>query len=149
MIAYDILLALDRLILPTDLLACFDIVKIENGSETMTIYFGRAEPSSFVFFNLSPFFGIQRLSSRNRDSNFPIRDNKVTLYVRRRKWIDRTTHQIICNTLELTANGTRHSKEFASFLKGLLWRNARLRLALLNAIITLTAISLNGSTKNI
>ena len=54
-----------------------------------------------------------------------------------------------CNTLELTANGTRHSKEFASFLKGLLWRNARLRLALLNAIITLTAISLNGSTKNI
>lgn len=52
--------------------------------------------------------------------DFPIRDNKVTLYVRWRKWIDRTTHQIICNTFELTANGTRHSKEFASFLKGLL-----------------------------
>ena len=49
--------------------------------------------------------------------DFPIRDNKVTLYVRRRKWIDRTTHQIICNTLELTANGTRHSKEFRVFFK--------------------------------
>ncbi|BDI73375.1 hypothetical protein PC1C4_00970 [Paraprevotella clara] len=71
MIAYDILLALDRLILPTDLLACFDIVKIENEwLRNDDDLFGRAEPSSFVFFNLSPFFGIQRLSSRNRDSGF-------------------------------------------------------------------------------
>ena len=149
MIAYDILLALDRLILPTDLLACFDIVKIENGSETMTIYLDEQNLPPLSSSTLAHSLESKGFLPAIEIRDFPIRDNKVTLYVRRRKWIDRTTHQIICNTLELTANGTRHSKEFASFLKGLLWRNARLRLALLNAIITLTAICLNGSTKNI
>ena len=128
MIAYDILLALDRLILPTDLLACFDIVKIENEwLRNDDDLFGRADPplsSSTLAHSLESKGFLPAIEIRD----FPIRDNKVTLYVRRRKWIDRTTHQIICNTLELTANGTRHSKEFASFLKGLLWRNARLRL---------------------
>lgn len=48
---------------------------------------------------------------------FPIRDRKVSLCVRRRKWLDKETGSIICNTFELTTQGTRHSKEFASFLK--------------------------------
>ncbi|OUN96120.1 ISAon1 family transposase N-terminal region protein, partial [Bacteroides clarus] len=52
--------------------------------------------------------------------DFPIRDRKVSLCVRRRKWLDTETGSIICNSFELTARGTRHSKEFASFLKGLL-----------------------------
>ncbi|WP_439710620.1 ISAon1 family transposase N-terminal region protein, partial [Bacteroides acidifaciens] len=41
--------------------------------------------------------------------DFPIRDRKVTLCVRRRKWLNKETGSIICNTFELTAQGTRHS----------------------------------------
>lgn len=120
MIAYDTLLTLARLILPADLLDWFDIVKIENDSETMTIYLDEQ--------NLPPLSSsppAHSLESRGflpavEIRDFPIRDRKVTLCVQRRKWLDRTTHKIICNTFELTAEGTRHSKEFASFLKGLL-----------------------------
>ena len=54
-----------------------------------------------------------------RINDFPIRDRKVTLVVRRRRWIDRTTGKSVGNRYALTAEGTRHSKEFAAFLKGI------------------------------
>ena len=53
--------------------------------------------------------------SKVRD--FPLRDKKVTLVVRRRRWIDETTGKSVRNTYDLVANGTRHSVEFAAFLK--------------------------------
>jgi len=49
--------------------------------------------------------------------DFPLRDKKVTLEVKRRRWVDVTTGKSISNTYDLVANGTRHSKEFADFLK--------------------------------
>ena len=35
------------------------------------------------------------------------------------RWIDKTTGKSVGNRYSLTANGTRHSKEFAAFLKGI------------------------------
>ncbi|MCR6507915.1 hypothetical protein M1B78_06955 [Bacteroides sp. KH569_7] len=118
MTSYDTLLVLARLILPVELLDCFDIVEIENDAKILTIHLDEQ--------NLPPLSPtVHSLESKGflpavyiRD--FPIRDRKVTLCVRRRKWLDKETDSIICNTFELTAQGTRHSKEFASFLKGLL-----------------------------
>ena len=52
-----------------------------------------------------------------RINDFPLRDRRVTLNVKRRRWIDRTTGKSVGNTYELTEKGTRHSKEFAAFLK--------------------------------
>jgi len=54
-----------------------------------------------------------------RINDFPIRDRKVTLVVKRRRWIDRATGRSVGNRYDLTAEGTRHSKEFAAFLKGI------------------------------
>lgn len=54
-------------------------------------------------------------ASRVRD--FPLRDKKVTLVIRRRRWIDEQTGQSVGNKYILTAQGTRHSLEFAAFLK--------------------------------
>lgn len=147
MTSYDTLLVLARLILPVELLDCFDIVEIENDAEMLTIHLDEQ--------NLPPLSPtVHSLESKGflpavyiRD--FPIRDRKVTLCVRRRKWLNKETGSIICNTFELTAQGTRHSKEFASFLKRTAWRNTRLRPALLNVIIILTVISLSGNIKSI
>lgn len=55
----------------------------------------------------------------SRINDFPIRDKKVTLVVKRRRWIDKSTGKSVGNKYELTAEGTRHSKEFAAFLKGI------------------------------
>ena len=52
-------------------------------------------------------------------TDFPIRDHKVILFIRRRRWTDVRTGKSfsIPIDLEVTAKGTRYSKEFASFLK--------------------------------
>ena len=57
--------------------------------------------------------------TKSRINDFPIRDRKVTLVVKRRRWIDKTTGKSVGNRYSLTADGTRHSKEFAAFLKGI------------------------------
>jgi hypothetical protein len=48
--------------------------------------------------------------------DFPLRDRKVVLHVRRRRWIDRSGKSY-SRRWDLTAAGTRYSKEFAFFLK--------------------------------
>ena len=67
--------------------------------------------------------------------DFPIRDKGVDLIVRRRKWYDRQTNRYFSDSYDLKAEGTRYSKEFAAFLKGVsgddpydlpfAWRTAR------------------------
>ena len=50
-------------------------------------------------------------------TDFPIRDHKVVLVLRRRRWVDVRTGKSFILPLKVTADGTRYSKEFASFLK--------------------------------
>lgn len=52
-----------------------------------------------------------------RINDFPIRDRKVVLHVRRRRWLDEEGHNVIVNAYPLAADGTRYSEEFAAFLK--------------------------------
>lgn len=51
--------------------------------------------------------------------DFPIRDKAVFLHVRRRKWKEERTGKIVSNSWDTAAEGTRYTKGFASFLKGL------------------------------
>lgn len=147
MTTYDTLLTLARLILPADFLDCFDIVTLDTNSDMLTIHLDEQNlppvSSSGHVFESKGFLPAVEI----RD--FPIRDRKVTLCVRRRKWLDKETGSIVCNTFNLTAEGTRHSKEFAFFFKRIAWRNTRLRPALLNVITILTVISLSVNTKTI
>ena len=52
-------------------------------------------------------------------ADFPIRDHKVILFLRRRRWIDTRTGKSFSLPLQIdiTASSTRYSKEFGSFLK--------------------------------
>ena len=52
-------------------------------------------------------------------TDFPIRDHKVILRIRRRRWTDTRTGKSfsIPIDLDVVANGTRYSKEFGDFLK--------------------------------
>ena len=44
--------------------------------------------------------------------NFPIRDRKVVLHVRRRRWINEQGKNVVQNVYPLIAKGTRYSQEF-------------------------------------
>ena len=50
-------------------------------------------------------------------TDFPIRDHKVVLVLRRRRWLDTRTGKSFILPLKITSDGTRYSKEFAAFLK--------------------------------
>lgn len=50
-------------------------------------------------------------------TDFPVRDHKVVLRIRRRRWLDADGHNAVFNNYELTAAGTSYSKEFADVLK--------------------------------
>ena len=51
--------------------------------------------------------------------DFPLRQKRVYLVVRRRKWKDKVTGKVYSKTWDLSASGTSYSKEFAAFLKEL------------------------------
>ena len=46
-----------------------------------------------------------------------VRDHKVVLRIRRRRWLDAEGHNVVFTNYELAAAGTSYSKEFAGVLK--------------------------------
>jgi len=53
-----------------------------------------------------------------RVQDFPIRDHKVVLSIRRRRWEIIDTGEIVSRNWDLVMQGARFTKEFALFLKG-------------------------------
>lgn len=51
-----------------------------------------------------------------RINDFPVRDRRTVLHIRRRRWKDKDG-QTVSKDWQLVAKGTRHSNEFAAFLK--------------------------------
>ena len=49
--------------------------------------------------------------------DFPLRELKVALHVRRRRWLADDGGNVILNRIPLAADGTSYSAEFADFLK--------------------------------
>lgn len=47
--------------------------------------------------------------------DFPIREHKVYLHIKRRRWINLTTNKVVYKDWNLVAQGTRFTQEFASF----------------------------------
>lgn len=52
--------------------------------------------------------------------DFPLRGKAVFLHIKRRRWVNHTTGNIVFRNWDMVARGTRMTEEFASFLKGIL-----------------------------
>jgi hypothetical protein len=52
-------------------------------------------------------------------NDFPVRGKELLLDIKRRRWIEKATGKYVDRDFHLIADGTRITKEFASFLKGL------------------------------
>lgn len=55
-------------------------------------------------------------TSAKKIQDYPIRGNAVYLHVRRRKWLDTETNEILTKTYSIAFEGTQLTKEFVSFL---------------------------------
>jgi hypothetical protein len=49
--------------------------------------------------------------------DFPLRGNTVYLRIKRGRWLDKRTKQVVQRDWNLVAQGTRMTTEFAAFLK--------------------------------
>ena len=107
---------LASLVLPKDVLKYFSVVKIEPSPSLLRIHLDEKmekELSDDLHFESKGFMEAVEVT------DFPIRDHKVILVLRRRRWIDIRTGKSFSLPLQIdiTASGTRYSKEFGTFLK--------------------------------
>lgn len=106
-------------ILPKEIFESFEVKKTEareeeDGENVMYIHLDEFDHAPEVGVELFPngFYEVTKVT------DFPIRDRKVVLLVRRRRWKD-AEGRSHSNDWTLAAKGTRISKEFAAFLKEL------------------------------
>lgn len=107
---------LAQVVLPAQILEYFTIVGVEQTSTEIHISLDERMQSSLsndVNFESKGFMDAVSVT------DFPIRDHKVILRIRRRRWMDIRTGKSfsIPIDLDIVAKGTRYSKEFGAFLK--------------------------------
>ena len=112
----DYLNTLARIVLPAQILDYFLISGVEQTSQEIYISLDEKmnlELSKDVHFESKGFMEAVSVT------DFPIRDHKVILKIRRRRWTDLRTGKSfsIPIDLDVMAKGTRYSKEFGAFLK--------------------------------
>lgn len=106
-----------RLILPEGILEYFELVNVAQVEGGLSIYLEEK--------NIPPAgYEGQRLESKGllpeaSIQDFPIRGHKVTLCIKRRRWMVVDTNAIITRDWNLVHKGTRMTTEFGVFLKGI------------------------------
>ena len=108
------LLSLAQVVLPAEVFGSFEITKVESTSSEIHIHLDEKMYASLkedIHFESKGFIPAVCIT------DFPIRDHKVILHLRRRKWVDSRTGKSFILPLKIAAEGTRYSTEFAAFLK--------------------------------
>ncbi len=103
------------LLMPEGLLEYFQILEVDQVDNQLHIYLDELNISPTGYEN-------SKLESKGfmpstEISDFPIRGQKVTLHIRRRRWTILDTGQIITRDWNLVREGTRMTTEFGLFLK--------------------------------
>lgn len=105
---------LARIVLPSEILDYFKITSVEQTSSEIHIHLDELMDPSLscdVHFESKGFMNPVNIT------DFPIRDHKVILVIRRRRWTDVRTGKSfsIPINLDVVCKGTRYSKEFGAF----------------------------------
>lgn len=111
----DNYLDLIKLVLPHFLVDHFELVNSNKEKEVLHLHFEeRNQPP--------PEYSSRILISKGFHNevtiqDFPLRGNTVFLHVKRRRWLDKNTSEVVQRDWNLVAQGTRMTTEFAAFLK--------------------------------
>lgn len=113
----DAYLDLLKLILPEMLITHFDLVKSEQIDGKLNLYFEEKKriPEEFKTIQLVS----KGFHNEITVQDFPLRGKFVFLHVKRRRWKDKQTNDIIQRDWNVVAKGTRMTTEFAAFLKSI------------------------------
>ena len=103
-----------RYVLPKEVVDSFDLVNLHKEEETLHLFLDECNiiPEEYKEMSLLP----NGFYEESTLKDFPLRDKKVVLHIRRRRWVDKAGNSY-SRRWDLAAEGTRYSKEFAIFLK--------------------------------
>lgn len=106
-----------KLLLPEEIFDYFEITNMVVQGRSVSVFLDERDikPASFSG---------QKLTSKGFHSesiiqDFPIRNKAVFLHVRRRRWLVEPTNEVVSRDWDSVAEGTRYTRSFADFLKGL------------------------------
>ena len=106
-----------ELILPAGILEYFDIKSVKNIQIGFEVYL--EEKSEIPLEHKSQPLRCHGFHQKQTIHDFPVRGKVFDLKVKRRRWLNTDTNQVVSRDWELVAKGTRFTQEFATFLKGL------------------------------
>lgn len=104
-----------KLFLPELLIEHFEIVKVKEENKILHLYFDEKNtaPKEFSSLLLQSKGFVPEITV----DDFPLRGKTVKLHIKRRRWNDTKTGNIIQRDWNLIAKGTRMTQDFAEFLK--------------------------------
>jgi len=105
------------MILPESICEYFELTKLhkDDQREVMDLYLQEINSIPFEY-------ATNKLTSKGffeevTIQDFPLRGYKVFLHVKRRRWLNEDTGQVVFRNWDVIAKGTRITKDFAAFLK--------------------------------
>jgi len=106
-----------KLLLPAELFDYFEITNLIVEDRSVAVFLDERDIKPVAYTG-------QKLTSKGFHpetivQDFPIRNKAVYLHVRRRRWLVESTKEVISRDWDSVAEGTRYTKSFADFLKGL------------------------------
>lgn len=104
-----------KLVLPELIVEHFDLVNTKTELEKMHLYFEEksAPPKEYNSRQLISKGFLNEITIQD----FPLRGKFVFLHIKRRRWTDKQSQEIIQRDWNIVAQGTRMTYEFADFLK--------------------------------
>lgn len=116
------LISLAQIVLPSEVLSSFDITKVESTDTEINIHLDEKMYDTLrndVHFESKGFIPAVSIT------DFPIRDHKVILLLRRRKWVDIRTGKSFILPLKIAAEGTPLLQGVCGFFKRNVWTHPR------------------------
>jgi hypothetical protein len=106
-----------KLLLPVEIFEYFEIVQVISDNETVNVHLDERDikPEKYEGTKLTS----KGFHPSAMIQDYPLRNKAVFLHVRRRRWIVESTGEVISRDWQTVAEGTRFTKGFADFLKGI------------------------------
>ncbi len=103
-----------RLFLPSWLFDYFELEKFSQDDSRIDVYLSEKKlmpedkSGTLISYGFTDYSIVQ---------DFPVKGKAVYLHLRRRKWLNKDTEEIISRQFDIHYEGTRLTKEFVAFLK--------------------------------
>jgi len=110
--------SLIRLLLPSEIFDYFEITNLVVEDCSVAVFLDERDikPTAYTGEKLTS----KGFHPESIIQDFPIRNKAVFLHIRRRRWLVESTREVVSRDWDSVAEGTRYTKSFADFLKGLL-----------------------------